>query len=168
MGPYGSALGYFGPRLLDGVPLEEGWIVRKNSEKFGGLVDYEEEYKPGALRFDMGERSNFINLPMVAAALKQVNEWTPEAIQTYCKDLCSETIQELREHGFQIEDEKWRGHHMFGVRLPNHISIEKLSETFAEHHIHVSVRGSSVRVSPHLYNDEKDIEVFREALLSLI
>lgn len=168
MGPYGSALGYFGPRLLDGIPLEEGWIVRKNSEKFGELVDYEEEYKPGALRFDMGERSNFINLPMVVAALKQVNKWTPEAIQTYCRDLCSESIQGLREHGFQIEDEQWRGDHMFGVRLPNHISIEKLNETFAKHHIHVSVRGSSVRISPHVYNDKKDVDVFREALFSLV
>ncbi len=168
MGSYGSALGFFGPRLLDGIPLEEGWIVRKNSEKFGGLVDYEEEYKPGALRFDMGERSNFINLPMVAAALKQVNEWTPEAIQTYCQNLCSETIRKLRDHGFQIEDEQWRGHHMFGVRLPKHISMEKLSEKFTEHHIHVSVRGSSVRVSPHVYNDHRDVDLFREALLSLV
>lgn len=168
MGPYGSALGYFGPRLLDGVPLEEGWIVRKKSENFGGLVDYEEEYQPGALRFDMGERSHFINLPMVAAALKQVNEWTPEAIQSYCQNLCSETIQELQEHGFQIEDEKWRGHHMFGIRLPNHISLEKLSNKFDEHHIHVSIRGSSVRVSPHLYNRNKDLDIFRNVLLSLL
>lgn len=168
MGPYGSALGYFGPRLLDGIPLEEGWIVRKNSEKFGGLVDYEEEYKPGALRFDMGERSHFINLPMVAAALKQVNEWTPEAIQTYCQNLCSETIPELRENGFQIEDEKWRGHHMFGVRLPNHINMDELNEKLTENRIYVSVRGSSVRVSPHVYNTQRDVNVFRKALLSLV
>ncbi|NBC65224.1 MAG: aminotransferase class V-fold PLP-dependent enzyme [Bacteroidetes bacterium] len=167
MGPYGTSLGYFGERLLDGSPLEEGWIVRKNSENFGGLVDYEEEYQPGALRFDMGERSQFINLPMMAEALKQVNRWTPEAIQSYCKNLCSETIRELLENGFRIENEKWRGHHMFGVRLPNRISMEKLNDTFSEHNIHVSVRGSSVRVSPHVYNDEKDVQVFREALLSL-
>jgi selenocysteine lyase/cysteine desulfurase len=96
-----------------------------------------------------------------------VNRWTPEAIQSYCKNLCSKTIRELRENGFRIEDENWRGHHMFGVRLPKYISMEKLSDKFSEHNIHVSVRGSSVRVSPHVYNDEKDVEVFREALLSL-
>lgn len=168
MGPYGTALGYFGPRLLEGTPLEEGWIVRKNSEKFGGLVDYEEEYQPGALRFDMGERSQFINLPMVAAALKQVNAWTPEEIQTYCRDLCAETIQELRENGFQIEDEKWRGHHMFGVRLPNHIHMKELNQKLSENNLHLSVRGSSLRVSPHVYNDESDVEVLRNVLLSLV
>lgn len=167
MGPYGSALGYFGPRLLDGIPLEEGWIARKNSENFGGLVDYEKEYQAGAIRFDMGERSNFINVPMMTAALKQVNEWTPEAIQTYCQGLCSETIQKLQEHGFQIEDKKWRGHHMFGVRLPNHIRMDQLQQKLTDNHIYVSVRGSSVRVSPHVYNNQRDIDLFRETLLSL-
>lgn len=168
MGPYGIALGYFGQRLLNGTPLEEGWIVRKNSENFGGLVEYQQEYQPGALRFDMGERSNFINVPMMAEALKQVNEWTPEAIQTYCQNLCSSTIQELREHSFQIEEEEWRGHHLFGIRLPANVSMGKLSQKLKEKNLHVSVRGSAVRVSPHVYNNEKDIGVLRNILLSLV
>lgn len=168
MGPYGTALGYFGEKLLNGKPLEEGWIVRKNSENFGGLVEYEEEYQTGALRFDMGERSHFINLPMMAEALKQVNQWTPEAIQAYCQNLCSETITELRDNGFQIEDEGWRGHHMFGVRLPKTISMDKLHQKLSENHVHVSLRGSSVRVSPHLYNSEDDVEKLRKTLLSMV
>lgn len=168
MGPYGTALAYFGERLMNGKPLEEGWIVRKNSENFGGLVEYEDEYQPGALRFDMGERSHFINLPMMAEALKQVNEWTPEQIQNYCRNLCSKTILELRENGFLIEDENWRGHHMFGIRLPNSLRMDPLHQKLAENHLHVSVRGSAVRISPHLYNDEKDMDALRSALLSLL
>lgn len=168
MGPYGTALGYFGERFLDGSPLEEGWIVRKNSENFGRLVEYEDEYQPGALRFDMGERSHFINLPMMAEALKQVNEWTPKKIQAYCRELCFDTIQELRENGFQIEDRRWRGHHMFGIRLPEKVSMEKLRRKLEENHLHVSVRGSAVRVSPHVYNDERDVEILKTMLLSLV
>lgn len=167
MGPYGTALGYFGPRFQQAKPLEEGWIVRKNSENFGGLVKYEEEYQPGALRFDMGERSHFINLPMMAEALKQVNRWKPQNIQDYCRKLCSELISELKESGFQIEDEPWRGHHLFGIRLPENLSIKKLNGKLSENHLHVSVRGSAIRVSPHVYNNEEDIEVLRNVLLSL-
>ncbi len=140
MGPYGTALGYFGPRLTDGKPLEEGWIARKNSRNFSGLVEYEEEYQSGAVRFDVGERSNFINMPMMAEALKQVIQWTPKNIQEYCRDLCSEMIGELKENGFRIEDEAWRGHHMFGIRLPKDLSMEMLSKKLAENHLHVSVR----------------------------
>jgi selenocysteine lyase/cysteine desulfurase len=168
MGPYGTALSYIGPQLLKAVPLEEGWITRKNSENFGGLVEYEEEYQPAALRFDMGERSHFINLPMMAEALRQVNAWTPKKIQAYCRELCFDTIEELRENGFQIEHGKWRGHHMFGIRLPKNASMDKLSQKLQENHLHVSVRGTAVRVSPHLYNNEKDVQVLREVLLSLV
>lgn len=168
MGPYGIALGYVGPRLMEGTPLEEGWIVRKNSENFGGLVEYQEEYQPGALRFDMGERSNFINVPMMAEALKQVNKWTPEKIQAYYKKLCSEIFVELREHEFRIEDEDWRGHHLFGIRLPAKASMDQLSQKLQENNLHVSVRGSAVRVSPHVYNDLKDIEVLRTTLMTFV
>ena len=40
LGPYSIGMGYFGPRYLDGLPLEETWIGREGSEDFknsGGL-----------------------------------------------------------------------------------------------------------------------------------
>ena len=92
MGPYGIALGYFGPRLTGGIPLEEGWIVRKNSEDFTSLIDYEEEYQPGAKRYDVGQRSNFITLPMMREALMQVKEWGIENIREYIQDLTGDLI----------------------------------------------------------------------------
>src|SRR6056297_2448766 len=78
MGPYSIALGYFGSRFKEGVPLEEGWLDRKGSEDFAGLVNYVDEYQPGAIRFDVGERSNFILVPMMIKALEQLLEWGPE------------------------------------------------------------------------------------------
>lgn len=167
MGPYGTTLGYFGPRLLDGRPLEEGWIVRKNSRNFKELIDYEDEYEPGALRFDVGERSNFLNTPMMLEAVKQVNRWTPEAIQLYCKKLCSEMIPDLKKNGFTIETEARRSHHMFGIRLPERIDLEVLRQSLSENNIHVSVRGTAVRVSPHLYNNANDIEKLRDVLIEM-
>ena len=167
MGPYGTTLGYFGPRLLDARPLEEGWIVRKNSRNFKELIDYEDEYEPGALRFDVGERSNFLNTPMMLEAVKQVNRWTPEAIQLYCKNLCSEMMPVLKENGFTVENEAWRGHHMFGIRVPERIDLDFLRQRLAENNIHVSVRGTAVRVSPHLYNNAADIEKLLDVLTDL-
>ncbi|WP_138431471.1 aminotransferase class V-fold PLP-dependent enzyme [Fodinibius saliphilus] len=167
MGPYAITLGYFGPKLQSGVPLEEGWITRKNSEDFSGLVDYEEEYQPGAQRFDMGERSNFILVPMMIEALKQVIEWTPETIQQYCKALTSDLVQQLPEYGYQIENADWRGHHMFGIRLPKNIAINELQAKLNERNIHVSVRGSAVRIAPNVYNDEKDIVALEDTLKSV-
>lgn len=165
LGPYGTTIGYFGPKLANAKPLEEGWIARKNSRDFRKLVDYETEYEPGSIRFDVGERSNFLNTPMMLKALQMVNKWTPNTIQTYCKNLCASLIDELRENGFSIEDENWRGNHLFGVRLPAHSNLDAVQDKLTSHNVHVSARGSSIRVSPHLYNNRNDLVAFRNALL---
>lgn len=168
MGPYGIALGYFGPRLTGGIPLEEGWIVRKESEDFTSLVDYEEEYQPGARRYDMGQRSNFITLPMMREALRQVAEWGVENIQAYTKSLTIELIPKLEDAGYVIENESYRGSHMFGLRVPQEVNMVEISEALKKRNIHVSVRGSAIRISPNVYNDEADIEQLEKVLLDVI
>lgn len=164
MGPYSMTLGYFGPRLQDGIPLEEGWIVRKDSEDFSGLIDYKDDYQPGAVRFDVGERSNFILVPMMIEALKQILDWGPENVQTYCQHLTANLEKGLPDHGYQIEDSEWRAGHMFGIRLPASVSLKKLQQQLDEHNIHVSVRGSAVRISPNVYNNAQDIDALYNVL----
>lgn len=166
MGPYGIALGYFGPRLNGGIPLEEGWIVRKNSEDFTSLIDYEEEYQPGAKRYDVGQRSNFIMLPMMREALMQVTEWGVENIQSYIRNLTGQLIPDLQNAGYTIEDEAFRAAHMFGARVPDGAEMSKIREALQGNNIHVSVRGSAIRISPHVYNDKADIEALSQCLLT--
>lgn len=168
MGPYGIALGYFGPRLTGGIPLEEGWIVRKNSEDFTALIDYEEDYQPGAIRYDMGQRSNFISLPMMREALAQVDEWGISNIQIYIKQLTDQLIPDLIGAGYKIEEEAYRAPHMFGARVPDGADMAGIRNALHERNIHVSVRGSAIRISPHLYNDEADIEALKECLLTSV
>lgn len=167
MGPYSIALGYFGPRLRNGVPLEEGWITRKGSENFSSLIDYQTEYQSGARRFDVGERSNFILVPMMIEALKQILKWGPTNIQSYCSRLTENMVAKLPESGYKIEDADWRSHHMFGIRLPTNVSAEKLKKKCLENNIHLSVRGSSVRIAPNVYNNEHDIERLTEMLTNI-
>lgn len=166
MGPYGIALGYFGQRLTGGIPLEEGWIVRKKSEDFTALVDYEDEYQPGARRYDMGQRSNFITLPMMREALLQVSEWGVANIQAYTKSLTEEMVPKLREAGYIIEHEHFRGSHMFGVRVPQKVDMADVRLALKERNIHVSVRGSAIRISSNVFNDKEDIEILTKTLLS--
>ena len=71
-GPYQYCFAVVGDRLLDAEPFEHNWITRKNSQDFSALINYQSEFQPGAQRFDAGERSNFILVPMLLAALKQL------------------------------------------------------------------------------------------------
>ena len=57
---------------------------------------------------------------------------------------------------------KWAGH-MIGLRRPEGLPAD-LSRRLQERGVFVSVRGSSIRVAPHLYNDESDIDALFGAL----
>ena len=158
MGPYASGVSYFGEYFQDGNPIENNWMNRLNSEDFGNLINYQEQYQPGSIRYEVGESANFILTPMLTKAISQVNEWGPQNIQDYCEKLTSPYIKELKELGVQIEADEYRGRHLFGLRLPNHMDMEEIKKQFAERKIFVSIRGNSIRISPNLYNLESDLE----------
>lgn len=164
LGPYSIGLGYFGPRYLDGLPLEETWIAREGSEDFKGLVDYRDGYQPGAVRFDVGERSNFILVPMLVAALHLLRRWGARRIQAYARGLTGALLDAVREMGFEVEEEGYRVGHLFGIRLPPGLDLERAKAVLDEEKVSVSLRGSALRVSPHLYNDEGDVEALLQAL----
>lgn len=167
MGPYSLGLAYYGPAFDDGRPIEDNWINRKNSEDFTRLVQYEQDYQPGALRYEVGEHSNFIHVPMLLEAIRQVNRWKPETIQEYTASISTKAITQLRAQGCWVEDESFRGSHLFGVRFPATMDIPKLKENIKKKKISVSFRGNAMRVSPHVYNTTADlsrlVEVVKEA-----
>ncbi|MFC1661458.1 aminotransferase class V-fold PLP-dependent enzyme [Gemmatimonadota bacterium] len=164
LGPYSIGVGYFGPRYLDGLPLEETWIAREGSEDFRGLVDYRDAYQPGAVRFDVGERSNFILAPMLVAALKLVLNWDPERIQAYTLALGRRLMSEATELGYAVEDEEWRVGHIFGIRMPPGLDLVAVKSALERNRVSASLRGSALRVAPYLYNDDADMEALSRAL----
>jgi len=163
LGPYSLSLAYFGERYLDGVPLEETWISRRGSENFAGLVEYVDDYQPGALRYDVGQRSNFALIPALSASLDLVLEWRPERVAAYCTALMAGAFSRLRDLGLRVEDRAWRSPHLFGLGLPPGADVDRLKAALQRHRVGVSFRGSSVRVSPYVYNTPGDVEALVSA-----
>ena len=164
LGPYSISVAYFGSRYDWGEPIEENWIARRGSEDFQRLIDYEDEYAPGAIRYDGGERSNFILLPMFIAALKLILEMTPDRIQQYCQHLIAEPVEQARELGFIVEDAQWRGAHLFGLRVPKRVDLKRLHHALLARNVVASLRGSALRVSPNVYNSQDDLDALVQVL----
>ncbi len=158
LGPYSLGLAYFGEKFDHGSPIEEGWINRLGSENFQNLVNYQDEYKPKAFRYNMSESSNFILTPMLSAAIEQILKWKPTNIQSYCKNISEGVIKKLIEEGCEIENEAYRASHLFGIRLGDNFNQEKIKKSLAENKVYVSFRGNAIRVAPHVYNTERDFE----------
>lgn len=164
LGPYSVGMGYFGPRFDDGSPLEETWIGRERSEDFQNLVRYRDGYQPGALRYDVAERSNFALLPMSVASLKLIHEWRPERIQAYCAGLVASALEEAAALGFAVEDPRWRSAHLFGLRMPSGIDLAVLTASLERRKVVASLRGSALRLSPNVYNTPEDMEALLQVL----
>ena len=115
LGPYSIGLGYYGPYFDQGEPIEHSWLNRLESQDFQGLVKYQELYQPGSLRYEVGEHSNFILVPMLTQAIRQINQWGVDNIQKYCQRLSKDVLKEISELGFWIEDSQNRGQHLVGI-----------------------------------------------------
>jgi selenocysteine lyase/cysteine desulfurase len=157
LGPYSTGFLYAHPRWHHAAPLEHNWQNRANSEDFAGLVDYKDAFQPGARRFDVGERSNFALMPMVVAALEQLEAWGVDAIAASLQSKTDIIADEARARGLHVAERTERGPHMLGVRFPGGAPSGILA-SLADENVHVSLRGDSIRISPHLYNRDEDIE----------
>ena len=105
----------------------------------------------------MGEAPNFVLAPMAIAALRQIVDWGVENIRQSLSTLTDMAARKANEMGCAALPAEGRVGHMIGVRLPGGVS-EALVKRLSDARIYVSVRGDAIRIAPHLYNDESDIE----------
>lgn len=167
LGPYSLGFVYAAADHHRGEPLEHNWIARAGSEDFSGLVMYREEFQAGARRFDMGERANFHLLPMGIAALHQILEW---GVRHIAETLAARTrgiAERAASLGLKCLAEKQRAGHFLGLGFPKGIP-PGLLDSLAKRKVYVSVRGDTVRVTPHLYNTDEDVDRLFNALDALI
>jgi selenocysteine lyase/cysteine desulfurase len=155
LGPYSVGLLYVAPKWQQGIPLEENWIQRADARDFSSLILYTENYDEGARRFDMGERSNFALLPAAVRAMKQLLEWDVARISETAGALNRQLADAAADLGFSAPSEPWRAPHYLALRRKAGIPKE-LPEMLAREKVFVSVRGSSIRVTPHVYNTVED------------
>lgn len=158
LGPYGLGYMYVAPKWREcGMPLEQSWLTRAGSEDFARLVDYRDEYRPGARRFDMGEFPQFVLVPMAMAALGQILAWGVNHIQEAISALTGKIAESAQADGYAVLPPDERCGHMIGIRHPDGVPSE-LGGLLREARVFVSIRGDSIRIAPHLYNDGNDIE----------
>src|SRR5208283_3978714 len=157
LGPYSVGLLYVAPKWQGGTPLEENWIQRANARDFSSLILYTEAYDAGARRFDMGERSNFALLPAATRAMKQLLAWKVAEISQTVGVLNREIATAAAELGFSSPPEHLRAPHYLCLRRKAGIPRE-LPEMLAREKVLVSVRGSSIRVTAHVYNSAADCD----------
>ena len=126
-------------------------------------VGYTDEYRPGARRFDVGEASNFVLVPMALAALEQLLAWGVDAIGATIAPLLGRIAGDAEALGIPVAPAHLRAGHMLGLRLPARAG-PAIAQALAAERVYVSVRGDSLRISPNVYNTTEDLDRLRDVV----
>ncbi len=164
--PYGFGMLYVDEKWHEERPLEETWMARSNAEDFNNLMHYSDSYMPGAIRFEVSEKSTPTVLPGVIEALKQIREWGIANIEQTLEQKTTFLAKKLVDLGFEVLLKTLRTPHILGATLPANTQDNLLTK-LKEKNIYVSQRGSSIRFAPYLYNDETDCNTLLKVLKEL-
>lgn len=164
LGPYSLGFAYYDESYNTGEPIEDPWMNRANAEDFANLSNFTDEYRPGAARYNMGETTSPIHLRMLAQALDVIESWGVESLQEYTRELVKPLLDYLRNKNLWIEEDAYRANHLLGFTLPSSAHKDQVLQELQKRKVFVSLRGSNIRVSSHVYNDERDISALIEAL----
>lgn len=160
MAGYGGGILYIRKPLLEKFrPQGAGWRSMVGCDL---MQNKNLEMKNAGERYEWG-CPNFSAMFGFAAAIRYFSQIGTDAIQNRVMQLTGFLIQGLKQRGFQIlsplEPELRSGIVVFQVDQPVKIWKRLLDEK-----IYVSPRGGGIRVAPHFYNTEEEIEAFLQKI----
>ena len=163
LGPYGRAFMYVAKRHQDGIPLEQTAPGRRNVNAENNVYFTDVSYLPDARRFDMGERDHFISMEMAAIGMEMMAEWGSAAIVGRLSMLTERIADGLQNTSVRVAESRFRAPHILSLGFPKGMPVG-LIEGLAGEGIYVAPRLGRMRISPHVYNDEADVDRFVTAL----
>ena len=168
LGPYGRAFAYVAKRHQDGVPLEQTSFGRRDVKAENPVYFADTRYLPDARRYDMGERDHFISMEMAAIGMEMMAQWGTEAVVTRLSALTRRIAEGLNgTNAVHVLDERVRAPHVLSLGFPAGMPAD-LVPKLASEQIYVAPRLGRLRISPHVYNDEADVDRLVSAVKAAI
>ena len=167
LGPYGRAFVYIAKRHQDGIPLEQTGFGRRGVSAEHTPYMRDTAYVTGARRFDMGERDHFITMEMAAIGMEMVAQWGAEAITERLRMLTNRLAEGLGNSGALVPDVHVRAPHILSLGFPKGMP-NRLLERLEAQGAYAAPRLGRLRISPHVYNDEQDVDRFIEAFRNVM
>lgn len=158
-GPQGVGIMFISKRIFNQLkPNNTGWL----SAEWDNFNDFSQlrPLKNTAARYEEGTR-NLIGIYGFREHLKLILEIGVEEIEKRIFSFRKMLINGLKERGCEILSPLDKGNGSGIVTFkPKRTSSEELYDNLVAKKIIVSLRGGWLRVSPHFYNTEEEIEQF--------
>lgn len=161
--PEGCGMLYLSDRAIERIePTLVGWISVDDPWNFN---DYEQDFKPNALAWETGTGTASLFYGM-EQSLKILNTVGAEKIKNYLEELTDFLCESVPSERYEIVSSRKKGEksQIVCLRSTNGPTSEEICRKLESQNIIVSARGERIRISPHFYNSQKDIETFVENL----
>jgi len=167
LGPYGRAFLYVAKRHQRGVPLEQTAFGRRDVKAEQAVYFADTRYVPDARRFDMGERDHFISMEMASIGMEMIAKWGTPAVVERLGMLTQRIADGVRGLSVKIPETRVRAPHVLSLGFKDGVP-KPLPDALAAERIYVASRLGRMRISPHVYNDEADVDRFVQVLRRLL
>jgi selenocysteine lyase/cysteine desulfurase len=161
LSPYGT--GFFWVRGSLAGKLREGpvyWQSLKDAASFHSLSSGRHDVSEGLRRWDSPETASFLNLAAMDASLEFLLRVGVETIWRHNRSLIAEFIRRLPLDRCVLgspADPDARGPFVC-VQSRKPEGTQALFEKLLKANIIISLRDAGLRISPHLYNSERDLD----------
>lgn len=160
LGPYGSGFVWMRPDLRDTlVDVRGNWWANAKARDVGTLLEYA-PILPHGRRFDTSETAAFLNMAAFRAGLETVLAFGVERIEAHQRDLQDRLVESIAEAPFRPITSRGGRYRspVFLFSVEGSADTASLQESFAAHHVRVSVRGGRLRVSPGAWSEAVDVD----------
>lgn len=148
---------YISKEVLDKVyPVTVGWSNMVNAADF---MNYEFDFKPNAQRFEEGSL-NTMSIHAFGAALDLLLEIGIENIENRVMSLGESIIEQLNQRGLKVYSSTRPEERSGNIAFVMNQDASQLYEWMMKNKVKLTVRDGLVRVSPHFYNSEDEINRF--------
>jgi selenocysteine lyase/cysteine desulfurase len=164
LSPNGAGFFYIAPELREQLqPNVVGWRSHRDWRNVDNLHHGTPQLPSTAEKYEGGSVS-FALLYAMEASVDLLLEIGPEAIERRVLGLAEVTRGILRDRGASVAD----GDSPIVAAKFEDRDVSALARALKEQRVLVAARRGHLRVSPHLYNNEQDLEVFEQALRKLL
>jgi cysteine desulfurase/selenocysteine lyase len=161
LSPYGTGFVWARTELIDEMrPGPFYWMALEDAEKFHTLSAGVYELAKGARRWDSPETASFNNLAAMEASLALLLRIGVETVWEHTRRLTALMIDRLPRDRFVLKSPASADARGAYVCLAprKQEKTAQLFEKLRAAQIFVSLREGALRISPHLYNSERDID----------
>lgn len=146
---------YISRRVLEDIhPAVVGWDSVVNANDY---LNYDFTLRPGARRFEEGS-FNVMSIFAFGAALDLLLEVGIENIEQRVKELGETIMEKVKQRGGRILNSTEPSERSGIVSFTLNCDLDQLKRHLAGTNVNLTIRDGLVRLSPHFYNNEADID----------